>query len=216
MSEFNQTVGMTRLIRAFGYSLQGFAACFRHEAAFRLEVMLSVFIVPLGFWLGASGVTDIVLSLGYRPEAFTEACALPGPDADLRSLGLDQGLVLFTNQFQRLAVDAEGAPVEGAAALKAALITALIDREDGAWVGMPRAKALEHALDGARVEMLRGGERSCVRPALFDEDRETVRAIHVRKVGKYAVARLAGAIGLYPLEAGEGSVALRLDPCPSR
>ena len=92
----------------------------------------------------------------------------------------------------------------------------IIDREDGAWVGMPRAKALEHALDGARVEMLRGGERSCVRPALFDEDRETVRAIHVRKVGKYAVARLAGAIGLYPLEAGEGSVALRLDPCPSR
>ncbi|MCA9525453.1 MAG: hypothetical protein KC549_04040, partial [Myxococcales bacterium] len=45
-------------------------------------------------------------------EAFPEACALPGPDADLRSLGLDQGLVLFTNQFQRLAVDAEGAPVE--------------------------------------------------------------------------------------------------------
>ncbi len=45
-------------------------------------------------------------------EAFTEACALPGPDADLRSLGLDQGLVLFTNQFQRLAVDQDGAPVE--------------------------------------------------------------------------------------------------------
>ncbi|MCB1922593.1 MAG: diacylglycerol kinase [Gammaproteobacteria bacterium] len=61
MSEFNQTVGMTRLIRAFGYSLQGFAACFRHEAAFRLEVMLSVFIVPLGFWLGASGVERALL-----------------------------------------------------------------------------------------------------------------------------------------------------------
>ncbi len=45
-------------------------------------------------------------------DAFVEACALPGPDADLRGLGVDEGLVIFTNQFQHLEVDAAQAPVE--------------------------------------------------------------------------------------------------------
>ena len=90
----------------------------------------------------------------------------------------------------------------------------IIDREDGAWVGMPRSKAVEHSLDGARLELLRNGETRCVVPILH-EDRPTVRAIHGLKVEKYAVARAAGAIGLYPLEAGNSTVALRLDPCPT-
>ena len=89
----------------------------------------------------------------------------------------------------------------------------IIDREDGAWVGMPRAKALEHRLDGARLELLRAGTTTCVVPVLV-EDRATVGAIHRQKVEKYAVARGAAAIGLYPREAGEQAVALRLDPCP--
>lgn len=41
----------------------------------------------------------------------TEACALPGPDADLRIQGINKGLVSFTNEFQRVAVDAAGAPI---------------------------------------------------------------------------------------------------------
>ncbi len=89
----------------------------------------------------------------------------------------------------------------------------IVDRDDGAWVGMPRQKAVEHALDGARLEMLRGGEMRCVVPALH-EDRPTTSAIHTMKVEKYAVARAAAAIGLYPREARETTVALRLDPCP--
>jgi hypothetical protein len=88
----------------------------------------------------------------------------------------------------------------------------IVDREDGEWVGMPRRKALEHSLDGARLQMLRSGETRCVVPVLH-EDRATVGAIHALKVEKYAVARGAAAIGLYPREAGENSVALRLDPC---
>jgi hypothetical protein len=90
----------------------------------------------------------------------------------------------------------------------------IVDREDGAWVGMPRSKAVEHSLNGARLELLRGGETRCIIPALH-EDRPTVRAIHDLKVEKYAVARAAGAIGLYPLEARDTTVALRLDPCPA-
>jgi hypothetical protein len=91
----------------------------------------------------------------------------------------------------------------------------IVDREDGEWVGMPRTKAVEHSLDGARLELLRGGETRCVVPVLH-EDRSTVRVIHAMKVEKYAVARAAAGIGLYPEEASETSVALRLDPCPGR
>jgi hypothetical protein len=89
----------------------------------------------------------------------------------------------------------------------------IVDRDDGEWVGMPRWKAVEHSLDGARVQLLRNGETRCVVPVLH-EDRATVRAIHALKVEKYAVARGAAAIGLYPREARETAVSLRLDPCP--
>ena len=88
----------------------------------------------------------------------------------------------------------------------------VVDRDDGMWVGMPRSKAIEHSLDGARLELLRSGETRCVVPVLH-EDRPTVRAIHTQKVEKYMVARASAAIGLYPLEARETSVSLRLDPC---
>jgi diacylglycerol kinase (ATP) len=61
MSEFNQTGGLTRLIRAFGYSLAGFRACYRHEAAFRQEVLVAVVVLPLGLWLGETGVERALL-----------------------------------------------------------------------------------------------------------------------------------------------------------
>ena len=104
------------------------------------------------------------------------------------------------------ATDSAGQPAE--------LRLWIVDREDGEWVGMPRSKAVDHSLDGARLELLRNGETRCVVPALHDEDRATVKEIHAMKVEKYAVARGAAAIGLYPREARESSVALRLDPCP--
>ncbi|MGI9432894.1 MAG: hypothetical protein ACR2PQ_11805, partial [Myxococcota bacterium] len=88
----------------------------------------------------------------------------------------------------------------------------IVDRDDGEWVGMPRAKAVEHSLDGARLELLRDGQTRCVVPVLH-EDRATVKAIHALKVEKYAVARGAAAIGLYPEEATDASVSLRLDAC---
>ena len=89
----------------------------------------------------------------------------------------------------------------------------IVDREDGEWVGMPRTKAVEHSLDGSHLELLRRGELRCVVPVLHEE-RPIVRAIHALKVEKYAVARASAAIGLYPREARDTSVSLRLDPCP--
>jgi len=48
--------GITRLIKAFGYSMQGFVSCFRSEAAFRQEVAVS-----LGLWLGQTGMERALL-----------------------------------------------------------------------------------------------------------------------------------------------------------
>lgn len=89
----------------------------------------------------------------------------------------------------------------------------IVDRADGAWVGMSRQKAIDHALDGARLEMLRDGEVSCVIPVLHT-DLDTAQAIHSLKVSKYRAAQLAGAAGMYPTEASTATAALRLDPCP--
>ncbi|MFT5100779.1 MAG: hypothetical protein ACI9HY_002908 [Planctomycetaceae bacterium] len=90
----------------------------------------------------------------------------------------------------------------------------IVDRSDGAWVGMGRSKAVTHNLDGARLDMLRGGETICVIPALA-EDRATVSEIHKMKVDKYKAAQISASIGMYPTEASENTVALRLDPCNS-
>ena len=103
------------------------------------------------------------------------------------------------------ATDSAGRPAE--------LRLWIVDREDGEWVGMSRTKAIEHSLDGARVDLLRDGETRCVMPVLY-EDRPTVKTVHALKVEKYAVARASAAIGLYPREAREIAVSLRLDPCP--
>jgi len=120
-------------------------------------------------------------------------------------LGLYAAMAELEEVVSLYAIDAAGKPAE--------LRLWIVDREDGAWVGMPRAKAVEHSLDGSRLELLRTGETRCVVPVLY-EDRTTVKAIHSLKVEKYAVARGAAAIGLYPREARETAVSLRLDPCP--
>jgi len=50
-----------RLVCALRYSIQGLAACFRHEEAFRMEVALGLVLIPLGLWLGESGVEKALL-----------------------------------------------------------------------------------------------------------------------------------------------------------
>ena len=124
-------------------------------------------------------------------------------------------VVLFFGLYATMAEFEEGVSLYAtdSAGQAAELRLWIVDREDSAWVGMSRSKAVEHSLDGARLELLRSGETRCVVPALH-EDRTTVTAIHALKVEKYAVASGAAAIGLYPREAPEAAVSLRLDPCP--
>ena len=61
MSDRNKPTGMTRLLRAFGYSFQGFRHAWREEAAFRQELLLSLLVVPAGLYLGRSGVERAML-----------------------------------------------------------------------------------------------------------------------------------------------------------
>ena len=53
--------GVTRVLRAFGNSLKGFRGAFREEAAFRQELALAVVAIPLGLWLGETGVERALL-----------------------------------------------------------------------------------------------------------------------------------------------------------
>ena len=44
--------GIVRILRATRYSVQGFFHAWKHEAAFRQEIALSVLMIPAGLWLG--------------------------------------------------------------------------------------------------------------------------------------------------------------------
>ena len=53
--------GITRIIKAGGYSWLGLRAAWRHEAAFRQEVWLAVVMIPLGLYLGGNGAEKALL-----------------------------------------------------------------------------------------------------------------------------------------------------------
>jgi diacylglycerol kinase (ATP) len=55
--------GLTRLVSATRYSLQGLRACWRHEAAFRQEASLALVGVPLALWLARDTVEFLLLVL---------------------------------------------------------------------------------------------------------------------------------------------------------
>ena len=53
--------GLGRLIDATRWSLAGLTAAFRHEAAFRQEALCAAVLLPLGLWLGGSGLEKALL-----------------------------------------------------------------------------------------------------------------------------------------------------------
>lgn len=60
-SPYKGAQGLRRLINAFGYSRDGFAAAWQHEAAFREELLLAAITIPLGLWLGQTGIERALL-----------------------------------------------------------------------------------------------------------------------------------------------------------
>jgi diacylglycerol kinase (ATP) len=62
-SPFKGKTGVQRLWNALGYSLHGFSSAFRHEDAFRQEVLLAAVLIPIAFFIDASG-TGTALMIG--------------------------------------------------------------------------------------------------------------------------------------------------------
>lgn len=61
MQERPKLSGMTRLFLAFLNSWKGFKGAFKFEAAFRQEVALAVVLIPLGIYLGKTGIERALL-----------------------------------------------------------------------------------------------------------------------------------------------------------
>lgn len=62
-SPFKGKTGFRRLLNAFGYSLDGFKAAYKHEDAFRQEVLLAAIFIPLAFYLEQAAL-DRALMIG--------------------------------------------------------------------------------------------------------------------------------------------------------
>jgi len=57
----NQDTGLIRLVKAFSYSMAGFKAAWLNEAAFRQEVLISIVLIPIAFFIGSNGVERALL-----------------------------------------------------------------------------------------------------------------------------------------------------------
>lgn len=60
-SPFKGRTGLTRLSNALAYSLHGFTSAFKHEEAFRQEVLLALVLIPLAFFFEVSGLARAVM-----------------------------------------------------------------------------------------------------------------------------------------------------------
>ena len=54
-SPYKGRTGLARIWNALLYSLDGFSAAFKHEDAFRQEVLLALVLIPLAIYMPAAG-----------------------------------------------------------------------------------------------------------------------------------------------------------------
>jgi diacylglycerol kinase (ATP) len=60
-SPFKGKTGIRRLVNAFFYSCDGLADAFRHESAFRQEVLLAAILIPTSFFLHVTAIERALL-----------------------------------------------------------------------------------------------------------------------------------------------------------
>jgi len=60
-SPYKGKTGIKRLANAFTYSVAGSLAAFKHEDAFRQEVILSVVLIPLAIYLGQTAIEQALM-----------------------------------------------------------------------------------------------------------------------------------------------------------
>ena len=57
----NKATGLTRIIKAAGYSYKGLTAAWQHEAAFRQESLAVIVAIILAIWLDVGAIARILL-----------------------------------------------------------------------------------------------------------------------------------------------------------
>ena len=60
-SPYKGKTGLRRLINAFGYSIAGTLAAFKHEDAFRQEVILSAILTPVAIYYGEAAIDQALM-----------------------------------------------------------------------------------------------------------------------------------------------------------
>ncbi|MFV5467744.1 diacylglycerol kinase [Acinetobacter towneri] len=60
-SPYKGTSGLQRILNATGYSLAGFKAAFKNEAAFRQNILINLLLIPLSFFMPVSRVEQVLM-----------------------------------------------------------------------------------------------------------------------------------------------------------
>jgi diacylglycerol kinase (ATP) len=106
-SPYKGKTGLRRLLNAFGYSLAGFRAAYKHEDAFRQEVLLAIILIPLAIWLPGTGIGKalmvasvllviIVELLNSAIEATVDRISLENHDLAKRAKDIGSSAVLVS------------------------------------------------------------------------------------------------------------------------
>jgi len=106
-SPYKGKTGLQRLWNAFGYSLAGFRAAYKHEDAFRQEALLAVILIPLAVWLpvsligkalmiGSVLLVIIVELLNSAVEATVDRISLDSHDLAKRAKDIGSAAVLVS------------------------------------------------------------------------------------------------------------------------
>lgn len=106
-SPYKGKTGLVRLWNAFGYSLAGFRAAYKHEDAFRQEVLLTAILIPLALWLpvGYLGKALMIASvllvmivelLNSAVEATVDRISLENHDLAKRAKDIGSSAVLVS------------------------------------------------------------------------------------------------------------------------
>ena len=106
-SPYKGKTGLRRLWNAFGYSLDGFRAAYKHEDAFRQEVLLAAVLIPLALWLPVGPLAKalmiasvllviIVELLNSAVEATVDRISLDNHDLAKRAKDIGSAAVLVS------------------------------------------------------------------------------------------------------------------------
>ena len=106
-SPYKGKTGLRRLWNAFGYSIAGFRAAYKHEDAFRQEAHLAAVLIPLALWLPAAPIgralmissvllVIVVELINSAIEATVDRCSLDSHDLAKRAKDIGSAAVLVS------------------------------------------------------------------------------------------------------------------------